>query len=68
MGFNNQGDQTGRPGGSRGVEVEGDPRMVSRRDDMHRGDLQERREADLRQGSIASGPLAYFQFEPGWEH
>ena len=52
-----ESDQTGRPGGSRGMEVEGYPRLVSRRDDMYRGDLQERREDDLRQGSIIGGIL-----------
>ena len=46
-------DQTGGPRGGRGVEVERRSGVVSRRDDLHRRDLQEHREGDVRQGRVA---------------
>src|SRR5678815_2412885 len=56
-----------RPRSGRGVEVEY-PGVVSRRIDLHRRDLQERREDDLRQGRLTQGPLAPLQLQPGWQH
>src|SRR5437667_12909513 len=40
-------DQGGRPRSCRRMEVAGRPGLVPRRTDMHRRDLQERREADV---------------------
>src|SRR5438128_12596116 len=43
-------DQASRPRGGRGVEVERGSGVVSRRIDLHRRDVQERRGADLCEG------------------
>jgi hypothetical protein len=45
----------------------GRPGVVTRRTDLHRLDVQDRREADLRQGRITEGPFTPFQLEPGWQ-
>src|SRR4029077_10498442 len=61
-------DQASRPRGRRGVEVERGSGVVSRRIDLHRRDLQERREDDLLQGGCARGPSRPLQREPRWQH
>lgn len=47
--------------------MERGPGVVTRRTDLHRRDLQDRREADLRQGRITLGPFRPFQLEPRWQ-
>jgi hypothetical protein len=42
------------------VEVEGDSRVVLRRDDLHPGDLQARGEDDLPQGASLEDPSGLF--------
>ena len=63
-------DQAGRPRDDRGAEMEeavewdgGGPGLVAQRDRLHRRDVQERREDDLRQGSVAEGPFRPLQFQ-----
>src|SRR5579885_2128774 len=57
-------DQGSRPRGRRGVEMERRSRVVARRTHLHRRDLQERREDDLREGSSAERPRAPIQLQP----
>ena len=38
--------------------------LVSRWTDLHRRDVQERREADFRQGRFAQGPFRTIQLQP----
>lgn len=47
-------------------EVERGAGVVTRRTDLHWRDVQDRREADLRQGCITEGPFRPFQLEPRW--
>src|SRR5262249_17252495 len=61
-------DQASRPRGGRGVEVERGSSMVSRRIDLHRRDLQERREDDLCQGGRTRGPIRPLQLRPRGQH
>src|SRR3989454_7276272 len=56
-------DQGGRPRSGRGVEVERDSSLVAQRADLHRRDVQECREDDLRQGSLPEGPFKPLQFQ-----
>src|SRR6266851_4863760 len=56
--------QTGCPPSGRGVEVERRSGLVSRWNNLHRRDLQERREADVRQGRFAQGPFRTIQLQP----
>src|SRR5713226_2781981 len=49
--------QAGGPRSGRGVEVERRSGVVSRWTDLHRRDVQERCEADFRQGRLAQGPF-----------
>src|SRR3984893_13287121 len=58
-------DQASRSRGGRGVEVERGSGVVSRRIDLHRRDLQERREDDLRQrgGSEGEGSFGPLQLQ-----
>jgi hypothetical protein len=56
-------DQAGRPRRRRGVEVEGCSGVVSQRADLHRRDVQERREDDLLQGRLAEGPFGPLQLQ-----
>jgi Tol biopolymer transport system component len=60
-------DQASRPRSGREVEVERGPGVVTRRTDLHRRDVQDRREADLLQGRITEGPFRPFQLEPQWQ-
>src|SRR5207302_9187314 len=62
-------NQTGRPRSGRGVEVEKGHEsrgsgVVTPRRDLHRRDVQERREADVLQGGLAEGPFGTVQLEP----
>ena len=43
-------------------------RVVSRRDHLHRRDLQERGEDDVRQGRVAGRPFGPVQLKPGRQH
>src|SRR5262249_55510544 len=61
-------DQGSRSRSGRGVEVERGSGVVARRVDLHRRDLQERREDDLRQGGSAEGSLAPLQLQSRGEH
>src|SRR5262249_56504249 len=56
--------QRSRSRSRRGVEVERGSGMVARRIDLHRGDLQERREDDLRQGGGSEGSFRALQLQP----
>ena len=40
--------------------MDGDPGLVARRDRLHRRDLQEGREDDVRQGRLPEGPSRLF--------
>src|SRR5213596_2710787 len=55
--------QGSRPRSRRGVEVERGSGVVARRIDLHRRDLQERREDDLRQGGGSERSLGPLQLE-----
>src|SRR5208337_899326 len=56
--------QAGGPRSGRGVEVERRSGVVPRWTDLHRRDVQERREADFRRGRLAQGPLRSVQRQP----
>ena len=49
--------QAGGPRRGRGVEVERRSGVVSRWTDLHQRDVQERREADIRQGASVKAPI-----------
>ena len=49
-----------RPRDRRRVEVDGHSSLLPRRHRLHRRNLQERRQADLRQGSLVRGPSSLF--------
>jgi len=53
-------DQASRPRCGRGVEVERCSGVVSRRIDLHRRDIQERRENDIFQGAALEDPSGLF--------
>src|SRR4051812_6276809 len=55
-----QAHQGSRPGGDRGVEVDGHSDLVTRRHHLHRRVLQEGREADLRKGAALKDPAHLF--------
>src|SRR5262245_23307126 len=57
--------QAGRPRSGRGVEVERGAGVVARRNHLHRRDVQECGEEDLRQGRLARRPFGPFQLQPG---
>src|SRR5436190_11322875 len=66
-------NQTGRPGSGRGVEVEKafssrSSGVVSPRSDLHRRDVQERRETYILQGGLAEGPFGTVQLKPRRQH
>ena len=44
------------------------PGLVAQRDRLHRGDVQEGREAHVRPGGQPPGPIAPLQFQPGRQH
>src|SRR5262249_35273334 len=56
-------DQASRPRGGRGVEVERGSGVVARRIDLHRRNLQERREDDLRQRGGSEGSFGPLQLQ-----
>src|SRR5436190_17281001 len=57
-------DQGGGPWSGGGVEMEGGSGLVTRRLDLHRRDLQERRKADLLQRLPAGGSQEALQLKP----
>src|SRR5207302_10662747 len=56
-------DQGSRSRGRRGMEVERGSGVVARRIDLHRRDLQERRENDLRQRGGSQGSFGPLQLQ-----
>src|SRR5262245_49914148 len=60
--------QGSRSRSRRGVEVARGSGVVARRIDLHRRDLQERREDDLRQRGGSEGSFAPLQLQPRREH
>src|SRR3954447_15921222 len=56
-------DKESRSGGGRGVEVERSAGVVARRIDLHRRDLQERREDDVRKRGVPEGSLEPLQLK-----
>src|SRR5262245_62667341 len=60
--------QASRSRSRRGVEVERGSGVVARRIDLHRRDLQERGEDDLRQRGGSEGSLAPLQLQPRRQH
>ena len=46
----------------------GGPGLVAQRDRLHRGDVQEGREAHVRPGGQHPRPIAPLQFQPGRQH
>jgi hypothetical protein len=61
-------DQASRPRSRRGVEVERGSGVVSRRIDLHRRDVQERREDDLRQRGGSEGSFGRLQLQSSRKH
>src|SRR5437870_13363001 len=66
-------NQSGRPRSGRGVEVEKafssrGSGVVSPRSDLHRRDVQERRETYVLQRGLAEGPFGTVQFKPRRQH